>query len=103
MPKLKQKLVFFIEPDLGWTTPSKTGKSFLNRFAIEEDASFEIIQITEVSMTLSVHKTITDIAFEWSDTITGHDCHNFMIYIAMIHWPMNAYEIHQRYKNTGHG
>ena len=95
MPKLKQKLVFFIEPDLGWTTPSKTGKSFLNRFAIEEDASFEIIQITEVSMTISLHKTCTD-------TITGHDFHNFMIYIAMIHWPMNAYEIHQRYKNTGH-
>ena len=48
MLKLKQKIVLFIEPDSGWTTPSKIGKSFMNRFSIDEDASFEILQIIEV-------------------------------------------------------
>ena len=46
MSKLNQKIVLFIEPvEAAWTTPSKIGNLFMNRFAIGEDAKHEILKI----------------------------------------------------------
>ena len=39
MSKLNQKIVLFIEPAaVAWSTPSKIGNLFMNRFGIDEDA-----------------------------------------------------------------
>ena len=41
-----QKIVLLIEPAAeAWTTPSKIGNLFMNRFAIGEDAKNEILKI----------------------------------------------------------
>ena len=49
MTKLMQKIVLFIEPNEdAWCTPSKIGHLFMNRFAIDEDASFEIVKVLEL-------------------------------------------------------
>ena len=41
-----QKIVLFIEPAAeAWSTPSKIGNSFMNRFGIDEDAKHEILKI----------------------------------------------------------
>ena len=41
-----QKIVLFIEPAAeAWTTPSKIGNLFMNRFGIDEDAKHEILKI----------------------------------------------------------
>ena len=46
MAKFSQKIVLFIEPALeAWSTPSKIGNLFVNRFAIDEDANHEILKI----------------------------------------------------------
>ena len=46
MPKRAQKIVLFIEPsDLQYDTPSKIGNLFMNRLAIDEDESNEILKI----------------------------------------------------------
>ena len=47
-----QKIVLFIEPsEEEYHTPSKIGISFLNRFAIDEDAATEILKIFELGKT----------------------------------------------------
>ena len=52
MPKIMQKVVLFIEPiDDGFYTSSKIGNLFTNRFAIDEDAGFEILSILELEKT----------------------------------------------------
>ena len=52
MSKSSQKIVLFIEPnDDAWCTPSKMGHLFMNRFAIDEDASFEIVKVLELGKT----------------------------------------------------
>ena len=44
-----QKIVLFIEPsEYGFASPSKIGNLFTNRFAIDEDAAFEILKIFEL-------------------------------------------------------
>jgi len=44
-----QKIVLFIEPsDCAYEEPEKIGNLFMNRFAINEDASAEILKIFEV-------------------------------------------------------
>ena len=44
-----QKIVLFIEPsEEAWQTPSKIGNLFMNRFAVDEDAAFEILKIFEL-------------------------------------------------------
>ena len=44
-----QKIVLFIEPsDDAFHTPFKIGNLFINRFAIEEEANFEIVKIFEL-------------------------------------------------------
>ena len=44
-----QKIVLFIEPtNRAYRTPLKIGNLFLNRFAIDEDASSEILMIFEL-------------------------------------------------------
>ena len=50
MPRLKQKIVLFIEPTeqqymKKYSTPSKIGNLFTNRFCIDEDASSEVLKI----------------------------------------------------------
>ena len=41
-----QKIVLFIDPAAeAWTTPSKIGNLFMNRFGIDEDAKHEILKI----------------------------------------------------------
>ena len=47
-----QKIVLFIEPsDELWETPLKIGNSFMNRFAVEEDAASEVLKIFELEKT----------------------------------------------------
>ena len=44
-----QKIVLFIEPtDDAFSTPFKVGHLFMNRFAVEESANFEIVEIFEL-------------------------------------------------------
>jgi len=43
-----QKIILFIDhSDYAFETPVKIGNLFINRFAIDEDASFEILEIFE--------------------------------------------------------
>ena len=45
-------IVLFIEPsDDAFNTPSKIGHLFMNRFAIDEDAGFEILNVLELEKT----------------------------------------------------
>ena len=47
-----QKVILFIEPiDEEYLTPVKIGNIFMNRFAIDEDASSEILNIFELAKT----------------------------------------------------
>ena len=54
------QIVLFIEPnDDLWATPLKFGNLFMNRFAVEEDAAFEVLKIFELEKTsfeMSYHK-----------------------------------------------
>ena len=46
------KIVLFIEPnDDAFWTPSKIEHLFMNRFAIDEDASFEIVKVLDLGKT----------------------------------------------------
>ena len=49
MTKSSQKIVLFIEPfENAFCIPSKIGDLFMNRFAIDEESSFEIVKILEL-------------------------------------------------------
>ena len=58
-----QKLVFCIEPDKDYRSPSTVGNLYMNRFAIDEDAGHEIINIHEASFKThtKTFKTYTEI------------------------------------------
>ena len=43
-----QKLNFYIEPDKDWGSPSTVGNLYINRFAIDEDAGHEIVNIRTI-------------------------------------------------------
>ena len=44
-----QKIVLFIEPiEDAYLTPFKIGNLFMNRFAVDEEAAFEILKIFEL-------------------------------------------------------
>ena len=46
------KIVLFIEPyDDKFYTPAKIGHLFMNKFGVDEDASFEVINILELGKT----------------------------------------------------
>ena len=48
MSKFNQKIVLFIEPAfVPWSKPTQIGNLFMNRFAIDEDASHEILKINQ--------------------------------------------------------
>ena len=50
MTKTKQNLVLFINPSIDpWSSPSKIGNSYINRFVIDEDAAFELLGIYTLS------------------------------------------------------
>ena len=52
MSKAMQKIVLFIEPnDEKFYTPTKIGHLFMNRFGVDEDAAFEVINILELEKT----------------------------------------------------
>ena len=43
------KIVLFIEPNEdAFSTPEKIGHLFINRFSVDEDASFEILKVLEL-------------------------------------------------------
>ena len=47
-----QKIILFVEPNEdAFMTPAKIGDIFMNRFAIDEDVSSEIVNIFELAMT----------------------------------------------------
>ena len=47
-----QKVVLFIEPsDDAFMTPEKIGQLFMNRIAVDEDASFEILDTYKIEKT----------------------------------------------------
>ena len=49
MSKAMQKIVLFIEPhDDEFSTPAKIGHLFMNRFGVDEDAAFEVINVLEL-------------------------------------------------------
>ena len=49
MSKFIQNIVLFVEPaEAEWSTPSKIGNLFMNRFAIHEDANNEILKIYQL-------------------------------------------------------
>ena len=53
MTKRFQNIILFIEPQVVKSmTPSKIGNLFMNRFAIDEDESHEILKIFELENTL---------------------------------------------------
>ena len=52
MKKRSQKIVLFIEPQKKYNTPTKIGNLFMNRFAIDEDQSNEILKILELKNTM---------------------------------------------------
>ena len=55
--KLMQKIVLFIEPQVDKCfTPSKIGNLFMNRFAIDEDGSHEILKIYYLEKTFWNYK-----------------------------------------------
>ena len=46
------KIVLFIEPnDDEFITPAKIGDLFMNRFGVDEDAAFEVINVLELGKT----------------------------------------------------
>ena len=50
MTKTKQNLVLFIEPPIDpWSSPSKIGISYVNRFVIDEDAGFDLLGVYNLS------------------------------------------------------
>ena len=47
-----QKIILFVEPnDDTFMTPAKIGNMFINRFAIDENAASEIVNIFELAKT----------------------------------------------------
>ena len=57
MPRMEQKIVLFIEPTeqqymKKYSTPSKIGNLFTNRFSIDEDAGSEILKIIHLNYNL---------------------------------------------------
>ena len=49
MPKAMHKIVLFIEPyDDEFYTPEKIGHLFMNRFGVDEDAAFKVINVLEL-------------------------------------------------------
>ena len=52
MSKNMQKIVLFIEPmHDAWYTPLKTRNLYMNRFAVEEDAAYEVLKNFELEKT----------------------------------------------------
>ena len=50
MKKTKQNLILFIQPPIDpWSSPSKIGNSYINRFVIDEEASFELLGVYQLS------------------------------------------------------
>ena len=47
-----QKIVLFVEPnDDDFHTPEKIGHLFMNRFGVDEDSAFEVINVLELRKT----------------------------------------------------
>ena len=67
MRKNAHKIVLFIEPnDNAFYEPLKIGHLFINRFAIDEEAGFEIINVLELE------KTSVDISYRKNAEYKNH-------------------------------
>ena len=54
MPKVMQKIILFLErSDKAYDVSFKLGNLFVNRFTVDEEASFEVIAIVELETTLN--------------------------------------------------
>ena len=52
MSTVMHKIVLFVEPnDDAFLTPAKIGHLFMNRFGVDEDAAFEVINVLELGKT----------------------------------------------------
>ena len=75
MPKIMHGIVLFIEPnDDAFNIPSKIGHLFMNRFAIDEDAGFEILSVLELEKTsykMSWHKNPQYKNYEFERKVKG--------------------------------
>ena len=69
MPEIMQRIILFVEPNEdAFITSAKIGNIFMNRFAIDEDASSEILKIcklAKISLRMSLprsenYKNITE-------------------------------------------
>ena len=78
-----QKIVLFIEPnaDNTFKTPSKIGNLFMNRFAIEENANCEILNICELEIDYYVFKK--RLGFFYSEKGEGLNLKFFVIVIQV--------------------
>ena len=80
-----QKIVLFIEPnDDAFITPFKIGHLFTNRFAIEEEANFEIVKIFELEksslkMSLEGHPEYSNFAEDRNQK--GMSLSKFLFYL----------------------
>ena len=75
-----QKIILFIEPyDDAFITPAKIGDMFMNRFAIDENAASEILNIfelakTSVKMSLPADQNYKDFTEERQQKGMDHFC-----------------------------
>ena len=60
-----QKIILFIEPNEdAWFTPAKIGDLFMNRFAVDEDTAFEVINVLELGKTSAKMSRLKDPQYE---------------------------------------
>ena len=75
-----QKIILFVEPiDDTFMTPAKVGSMFINRFAIDENAASEILNIfelakTSVKMSLPADQNYKDFTEERQQKGMDHFC-----------------------------
>ena len=53
LKKMQNVILIIDQSGNDWSTPLKSGNSFMNRFSIDEDAAFEIIGIYHLDTELS--------------------------------------------------
>ena len=85
MSKTNSGLIIFLEPsEDSYFTPFKIGKRFLNRLAIDENASFEILSVLNLKqsswkMTYPEHNEYKDFEVERKTKETVRSIYNSLI------------------------
>ena len=84
---MMQKIVVFIEEaDEPSVTPLKIGNLFMNRFSIDDDASFEILKILYPKPSCKLNREFRSmdiIRRDWSGS-KGQDLNNLYLIIKML-------------------